>query len=194
IKALAKQGKTREASLIAKMVSMPQAVWFTDGSAKSVKKAVKQTTTAAKRDKRTPVLVAYNLPFRDCAQYSQGGALNSAAYEAWIDGFAKGIGKGQAIVILEPDGLGIIPYNTTFWGAAEWCQPTVETEDGSVVPAPGASPENRYAELRYALASLAKHAPNARVYLDATHSHWLGVGEAAYRLYLAGFEGPIPQF
>lgn len=41
--------------------------------------------------------------------------------------------------------------------------------------------------------SLKQHAPNAAVYLDATHSHWLGVGEAAYRLYLAGFVGTEPQ-
>ena len=63
-----------------------------------------------------PVLVAYNLPFRDCAQYSAGGALDTAEYEAWIDGFAAGIGDRPATVILEPDGLGIIPHYTTFDG------------------------------------------------------------------------------
>ena len=61
-----------------------------------------------------PVLVAYNLPFRDCAQYSAGGATSTAEYEAWIDGLAAGIGDRPATVILEPDGLGIIPWYTTF--------------------------------------------------------------------------------
>ena len=56
-----------------------------------------------------PVIVAYNLPFRDCAQYSAGGAANTADYKAWIDGVAAGIGGREATVILEPDGLGIIP-------------------------------------------------------------------------------------
>ncbi|WP_254047540.1 glycoside hydrolase family 6 protein [Streptomyces aureus] len=31
---------------------------------------------------RTPVLVAYNDPGRDCTQYSSGGAASSAAYRS----------------------------------------------------------------------------------------------------------------
>ena len=62
-----------------------------------------------RRNRRVPVLVAYNVPFRDCARYSTGGATDTAAYQAWIDGFARGVGDGKAVVILEPDGLGIIP-------------------------------------------------------------------------------------
>ena len=38
------------------------------------------------------------------------------------------LGKGRAVVILEPDSLGIIPYNTTIYGASEWCRPTVTAE------------------------------------------------------------------
>jgi endoglucanase len=133
-------------------------------------------------EKRVPVLVAYNVPFRDCAQYSGGGAVDTAAYKAWIDGFAKGIGSAKAIVILEPDSLGIIPYNTTIYGAKEWCQPTVTAADGTTVAAPGATPEARYEQLQYAGAALKTKAPGTSVYLDSTHAGWLGVGEAAYRL------------
>ena len=43
-----------------------------------------------------PVLVAYNVPNRDCSQYSAGGARNGRAYRAWIDGFARGIGDRPA--------------------------------------------------------------------------------------------------
>ena len=89
-----------------------------------------------------PVLVAYNLPFRDCAQYSAGGAADTAAYKAWIDGFAAGIGDRAATVILEPDGLGIIPHYTTLDGNVEWCQPA------EVAPATAASRSLRPAELR----------------------------------------------
>ncbi len=60
------------------------------------------------------MLVAYNIPFRDCAQFSAGGATSVAEYEAWIDGFAAGIGDQPAVVILEPDGLGIIPWYKQF--------------------------------------------------------------------------------
>ena len=71
-----------------------------------------------------PVLVAYNIPFRDCAQFSAGGATSTDEYLAWIDGFAAGIGHERAIVILEPDGLGIIPFYRQFGtGSLEWCQP-----------------------------------------------------------------------
>jgi len=132
------------------------------------------------------VLVAYNLPYRDCSQYSGGGATDTAAYKAWIDGFARGIGKGKALVILEPDGLGLIPYNKRIDGVEEWCKPTVTDPSGNVVPAPGASPADRYAQLNYAVDSLAAHAPNAAVYLDSGNSGWMSVGDAAYRLTKAG--------
>jgi endoglucanase len=87
---------------------------------------------------RVPVVVAYNVPYRDCAQYSAGGAADTAAYEAWIDGFASGIGSAKAVVVLEPDSLGIIPYNTTIYKCAEWCQITVTDSQGNKTPAPGA--------------------------------------------------------
>ena len=97
---------------------------------------------------RVPVLVAYDIPFRDCAQYSSGGAVDTASYEAWIDGFARGIGKRKAVVILEPDSLGIIPWS------GDWCQPTVTDSAGNTVPAPGADPATRYAQLNYAVDKL----------------------------------------
>jgi endoglucanase len=171
---------------IAGLESTPMAVWFNDGSPADVQTSVHATMAAARREHRVPILVSYNLPFRDCAQYSGGGATDTAVYEAWIDGFAGGIGDGKAVVVLEPDGLGIIPYNTTIAGAEDWCRPTVTDDLGNVVPAPGASPVERYAQLNYAVDILKSKAPNAAVYLDGTHSGWLPVGEAAYRLAKAG--------
>jgi len=140
-----------------------------------------------------PVLAVYNLPYRDCAQYSSGGAVDRAAYEAWIDGFAAGIGKGKAIVILEPDSLGIIPYNTDIYGTEEWCKPTVTDEFGNTVPAPGANPEERYAALQYAVDSILEKAPAASIYLDGSHSAWMGVSESAHRLYKAGFRDGVQR-
>jgi len=186
IAALVKARDLRNALRLTAMVATPQAVWLTGGTPGEVEKAVKKVMSAAALEKRIPVLVAYNLPFRDCAQYSAGGAVDTAAYQAWIDGFASGVRDGKAVVILEPDGLGIIPYNITIYGAEDWCKPTVTNPDGSVTPAPGANPDERYAQLQYAGASLRARAPNASVYLDGTHAAWLGVGEAAYRLHRAG--------
>ncbi|MEO6600080.1 MAG: glycoside hydrolase family 6 protein, partial [Polyangiaceae bacterium] len=182
IAGLLKKRDLKGALQIAAMVTTPQAVWFTDGTPKQVEKAVRKVVAQAALERRIPVLVAYNVPFRDCAQYSSGGAADTAAYNAWVDGFAKGIGQAQATVILEPDALGIIPYNTTIYGATDSCQPKVLAADGTSVPAPGANPEQRYAQLQYAGAALAARAPNASVYYDGTNSAWLGVGEAAYRI------------
>jgi hypothetical protein len=49
-----------------------------------------------------PVLVTFNIPGRDC---EPAGAVDEAAYENWIDAFARGIGGVKAVVILEPDSL-----------------------------------------------------------------------------------------
>ena len=173
---LAKEHKLIDAARITAMEATPHAVWFTDGSPSDVKAAVRKTVKAAALLGTVPVLVAYNIPFRDCAQYSAGGAVDAAAYRSWIEGFAAGIGNERAVIILEPDGLGIIPFN------GEWCRPMVTDEAGNTVPAPGADPATRYALMNFAVDKFAKSARNALVYLDGTHSAWLGVGDIASRL------------
>jgi endoglucanase len=170
-------GDKADAYLINEMIETPQAVWFTGGDPHQVQQDVKNTVQRAAGKKTVPTLVAYNLPFRDCSQYSAGGALSIQDYMAWIDGFAAGIGDNQAVVILEPDGLGIIPYNIDINGNLEWCQPA------DADPATAAS--DRYQALNYAVDRLGQQ-PNVDVYLDGTHSRWLGVGDIAHRLVLAG--------
>ena len=88
--------------------------------------------------------------------------------------------------ILEPDSLGIIPYHTNLDGSTDWCKPTVTVSQGNTTPAPGADSTTRYAQINYAVSSIANKAPNAFVYLDGTHSAWLNIGEAASRLSKAG--------
>ena len=183
---LYRSGNPADARLIQKMVTTPQAVWITSGTPQEVTKQVRATMRAAKATRTVPVLVAYNLPYRDCAQYSAGGATDTAAYQAWIDAFAAGIGDGQAVVLLEPDSLGIIPFYGQFGSSTlEWCQPTVTAADGTQSPAPEADPAHRFAQLNHAVDVL-KALPKTAVYLDGTHSGWLGSGDAAQRLSLAG--------
>jgi endoglucanase len=59
----------------------------------------------AKTAGRTPVLVAYNIPNRDCGQYSSGGAQDDDSYRGFVQQMADGIGGNKAVVILEPDAL-----------------------------------------------------------------------------------------
>jgi endoglucanase len=52
-----------------------------------------------------PVLVAYNVPGRDCGGYSSGGAGSASAYRRWVRRLAQGISTRPAVVIVEPDAL-----------------------------------------------------------------------------------------
>jgi endoglucanase len=180
---LTSSGNKHDARLIRTMIETPQAIWFTQGTPKSVQQDVKNTIKRAAGKKTVPILVAYNIPFRDCAQFSAGGATSVAEYKAWIDGFAAGIGKEKAIVILEPDGLGIIPWYKPFRGTSsqagdyEWCRPAEANE--------ATAADQRFEMLNYAVDAL-KAKPNVKVYLDGTHSAWLNVSDAAHRLIQAG--------
>jgi endoglucanase len=182
---LISSGNKMDANLIRTMIMTPQAVWFTGGTPHKIQQDVKNTVQRAAAKKTVPVLVAYNITFRDCAQFSAGGATTVQEYMDWIDGFAAGIGNKKAVVILEPDGLGIIPWYKQFRGLPseaadyEWCQPTEADE--------AAAADERFAMLNYAVDTL-KAQPNVSVYLDGTHSAWLGSGDAAHRLAQAGVD------
>ena len=176
---LLRQHRWADAKALGTMLATPQAVWFTKGTPAEVRKAVAATMHGAKVQHATPVLVAYDLPYRDCSQYSAGGAADTTAYLAWIDGFVKGLGDGKATVLLEPDSLGIIPWYTSITGAQESCQPA------DADPATAAA--DRFEQLNGAVDRLAA-LPNVSVYLDGTHSAWLGAGDIADRLHKAGVE------
>jgi endoglucanase len=161
---LLKSHDGKDAALLAEMEAIPRAVWFNGGTPAQVERQVRQTMREAAAEHAVPVLVAYDIPGRDCAQYSAGGALNQADYQAWIGGFAQGIGTGQAIVIVEPDGLGNLP---SACGLPSSVYPFTDAE--------------RIAELQYAVKTLGQD-PGAQVYLDGTHSAWQSVGTMAQRL------------
>ncbi len=154
--------RREDADLIRTLVDTPQAVWFTSGSPHSVQQDVKSTVQRASGQRTVPILVAYYVPGRDCSQYSAGGAPTGDAYRAWIDGFAAGLQDKTAIIILEPDGLALLPTDCG--------QP--DTYD-------------RVALINYAAHALLRD-PNALVYLDAGHSHWHSTGDMAARLVAAG--------
>ncbi|WP_082462112.1 glycoside hydrolase family 6 protein [Agromyces sp. Leaf222] len=157
--------------------SIPSGSWITEGTPAEAKAAVDAVVDRATARGQMPVIVAYNLPFRDCAQYSAGGAADTASYLAWIDGVAAGIGGRPATVILEPDGVGIIPHYTTLDGGQEWCQPA------ELDPSTAAS--DRYLQLNGAVDRL-KGGAATSVYLDGTGASWLNVGEISDRLIKAG--------
>ncbi|HET7568052.1 MAG TPA: glycoside hydrolase family 6 protein [Gaiellaceae bacterium] len=168
---LVASGRRADADLLAAMETTPRAVWFTGGSPNDVRVGVQKTVHRAEAKNELPVLVAYDVPGRDCQQYSAGGAANTAEYLAWIDGFASGIGDSRAIVILEPDGLGLLPGANCGGGPDNASYPFTD--------------EERYGELHAAVTRLERQ-PGVRVYLDATHPAWMAVGDIAQRLVDAG--------
>ncbi|SFC02319.1 endoglucanase [Nocardioides terrae] len=176
---LVRSGDRATARGVLDMARTPQAVWLT-GTAKDAQRDARQVTRRAAARHQVPVLVAYNIPFRDCAQYSAGGATSAAEYADWVRAVARGIGQRRAVVLLEPDGLGIIPFYTPITGSGpEWCQPA------DADPATAAS--DRFAMLNDAVDVL-EAGSHTDVYLDGTHTGWLGVGDAADRLHKAGVE------
>lgn len=167
-------GQAREDAL--RLAAVPGATWFTGGTPSEVRTGVANVVSRARAAGAVPVIVAYNLPQRDCGSYSAGGARTTEDYVAWVTAMARGIGRDPAIVVLEPDGLGLIPWFTSVSGDAGSCRPS------GVDPATAAS--DRFRALNRAVDLL--DLQRTSVYLDGTHSGWLGVGDAADRLVRAG--------
>ncbi|MDT7744118.1 MAG: endoglucanase [Actinomycetota bacterium] len=98
-----KGGRIADAAQLEKIARQPVARWI--GSEGDTTNETKGIVSQAKAGGRTPVLVAYNIPNRDCGQYSSGGAENDDAYRSFIQQMADGIEGYKAVVILEPDAL-----------------------------------------------------------------------------------------
>jgi endoglucanase len=151
-----------DAAFLAKIADTPQARWFGEWSG-DIETTASNYVKAAHNRGKVALLVAYNLPNRDCGQYSAGGASDPAKYRHWIDGLAKGIGPARrAIVILEPDALGQL--------------------DTCLSPA---DQQQRLELLNYAITTL-ESLPGVAVYLDAGHSRWVPAAKMAERLKAAG--------
>jgi endoglucanase len=156
------------AAAMAKLATWPEAAWFTGGTPADVNEQVRTLVRHAAAQHAVPVLVAYDIPLRDCSQYSAGGAQSDADYQAWIAALANGLGTNKAVVILEPDALANLPSD---------CGPTTDPT-GTISAA-------RIADIRYAIGVLEAQ-PGTSVYLDAGHSQWHAVGDMAARLIQAG--------
>ncbi len=96
--------KPADSAAMAKMAAQPQAAWFGDWN-RNIQQEVSDYVGRAAAAGKMPVLVAYNIPMRDCSHYSAGGAKSAAEYNAWIHKMVQGIAGRPAAVIIEPDAL-----------------------------------------------------------------------------------------
>ncbi len=154
--------RPEDAAMMDKIASQPQADWFGSWN-KDIELDVDTRVSAITSAGALPVLVAYNIPLRDCGSYSAGGASSADAYRSWIRSFSAGIGTRKAVVILEPDALAQLNCLTS--------------EDRST----------RIELLKDAISVLGAQ-PATSVYVDAGNSAWVPASEMASRLQSVGIE------
>ena len=148
LKAARKDASAEDAKLIEKIAEQPAGEWIKPEEAESQTRSI---TEAATKVDTSPILVMYNIPHRDCGQYSQGGAKDADAYRAFTDQVVKGIGDREASVIVEPDALPHI------------------MQEGCV---PQQMHDEQYTLINEAVSKL-KDLPNTKVYIDAGNPHWI---------------------
>ena len=178
---LVKSGQLKNAGLLTAMESVPSAVWLDGETAAQaaepgnlgweqadadLTRQVRQTLAAARLENAVPIFVAYNIPGRDCSEYSAGGAPTDAAYDAWIATLGKALGDAQAVVIEEPDALANLPGYCGSAYASEF---------------PDITNTTRIDDIRYAVSTLEKD-PDISLYLDAGNSGWQNAGGMAETL------------
>lgn len=150
----------KKQKLLKKISKQPVAQWFGDWNS-DITQDVKALMAKAKTEDQVPVLVVYNIPQRDCGSYSSGGAADAAAYKLFVRQLAKGIGTAQAVVILEPDALGVLDC--------------LSASDKT----------SRFDLLTYAVKKI-KHQPQTILYIDAGHPDWVAARVMAKRLKKSG--------
>ncbi|GII76617.1 hypothetical protein Sru01_15990 [Sphaerisporangium rufum] len=158
------QGRPADAALMRSLAAVPQAMWLDGGSPDDMARRAREATTEAAARHQVPVFVTNHIPGRDCWN---GGAPDSGAYRAWIEGVARGIGDRPAVVVLEPNSLSRPPG-------------TAECPKGGEEAA-----RRRYADLSTAVSALAGLRRTA-VYLDGGLAGWPELDEIADRLLAAG--------
>ncbi|GAB3401060.1 glycoside hydrolase family 6 protein [Flindersiella endophytica] len=155
-------GDARAARIQSAIASKPMARWFGNWSG-DISAAVSGFVGAADQADKLPLLVAYNIPGRDCNGHSGGGAGSPEAYRTWISAFASAIGDRPAVVVIEPDALPQLD-----------CLPN-DTER-----------QIRTDMIVYASEQFRDRAPNTWAYLDAGNATWIADDTMAQRLEAAG--------
>lgn len=153
-----KHSQPSRAQQIKKIADQPTAKWF-GGWSGDIRSAVNSYLQGVPSE-QTAVLVAYNIPWRDCSGYSIGGESSMSSYKRWIGDFAQGVQGKSTMVILEPDAIALTN-----------CLDSQQLRE-------------RQEMLQYATQVL--KSAGAKVYLDAGHSQWMSASEVANRLQQAG--------
>ncbi len=87
------------------ILATPSARWFAGADANDDGR-LQRFVDGGQMDRKTPIIVIYGIPHRDCGSYSAGGHSSAASYRAWIDRISRIIGNKRVVVIVEPDAIG----------------------------------------------------------------------------------------
>jgi endoglucanase len=148
-----------------KIAKYSQALWLGEWNS-NVYRKVKWTVDQSSSKGEVPTFVLYNVPGRDCGQHSAGGLKTKEAYQRWVRKVAAGIGDRAAIIILEPDALGLLEKENCLSKAQQ---------------------DERVFLLHDAIKVLRQN-PKTIVYLDGGHSRWHPVEEEARLLKMGGVD------
>lgn len=107
-------------------------------------------------------MVLFNLPHRGCNEPEMDGPTNAAGYKRFVTRFVRALGRSRAIIIVEPDSLGL----------------------ASCLPKPLRL--ERYRLVKWAVHQLQRQ--GSWTYIDIGHSRWLTVRQAANRLRASGIQ------
>ena len=152
-----------QAAVLDRIAKEPMALWMGNWNS-NIFRAVEHFVTRATDAGAVPVMVAYNIPHRDCGQHSKGGLKTASAYRRWIRQIRDAISERPAVVVLEPDALGHFQECLSEEQKAE-----------------------RMFLLKDAVMALRSN-PATAVYLDAGHARWVPAEEMSERLEMAGIE------
>jgi endoglucanase len=141
------EGRVEDAAQLRKIGERPTAKWLT-GEQVLVRDEVDAYVGRAAVAGQMPVLVAHNIPERDCGRHGAGGAATGDEYRSWIRELAAGIKGRPVTVIVEPNAV-------------------ADAVDGCVT-----NVDERYALLRDAV-NVLDSTGSARIYLDAGHPRWI---------------------
>ena len=137
----------------------PSVNWF-GGNDPRVFDWVRYRVEDAARQHAVAQMIAFNLPHRGCNEPDMEGPTTAAGYRAWFREFVRALGHHRAIVIVEPDSLGLAS-----------CLPVRLRLE-------------RYRLIRWAVGQL--HRQGSWAYIDIGHSKWLPVRTAVNRLRASG--------
>jgi len=151
-----------DATTFASIAAVPTATWLLpeQHATADIAAYVDSVADAADTQSAVPIFTVYGIPNRDCSNESAGGTTTED-YPNWVSAIANGLSGHEAVVILEPDSLGL----------------SVSCGDG----------DQRVAEIATAIEKLQTNGTkNVAIYLDGGHSTWVGAEVQADLLNRAG--------